>query len=391
VLFIGYWGANEGLSQATINPHLKILAEMDRVQEIHYVSIERNIEVSYLMPENPKIIHQPFISRNLPLRLLTKILDIIRLKNFVYKLVCENEIDFIICRSSLAGVLGYLANKKFNVSYLVESFEPHADYMLELGIWSRYGISYLTQQFWEEKQKYTASYLLPVAENYKVKLIKEGVSEKRIVTVPCAVNIERFKFKHSDRSSIRNQLGISSETMVGIYVGKFGGLYMKRDAFKLFKVAFHYFENFHLIILTVQDHDELKYQLVIHEVPLEKVTILTTSHSDVPSYLSAADFAFSLHKPTSVSMFLSPIKNGEYWASGLPVLSPPRIGDDSDIILVEHVGVVFKEDLSDTSDAFTRISKMINIEERVDGHIRQTAIKYRDFTSIRSFYRLVMI
>ncbi len=390
IVYLGYWGANEGLSQATINPHLEILAGMDRVNEIHYISIERNIGGSYLVPENPKIFHHPFHSRNLSFRLFTKILDIILLRNFLFKLIGENEIDLIICRSSLAGVFGYFANKKFNIRYIVESFEPHADYMLELGIWRKWGISYLIQSRWEQKQKRTASYLLPVSENYRVRLIEEGVPEKKIITVPCAVDIDKFQYNDSDRCVIRNQLNISPDTIVGIYVGKFGGLYMEEDAFMIFGKTFEYFENFFLIILTSHDHNELKRQLVDHKVPSKNVQILTVSHQDVPSYLSASDFAFSFHKSTRVSPYLSPIKNGEYWANGLPVLISDGIGDDSKIISEQKIGAIFDKDFNFVEEALLQIQELLKQKGRREKAVH-VSLNFRNFDKLINAYSYVLI
>lgn len=58
----------------------------------------------------------------------------------------------------------------------------------------------------------------------------------------------------------------------------------------------------------------------------------------MPDYLSAADFASGLHRSKP---YVSPIKIGEYWASGLPVFLTHGVGDDSEIVATEGDGAVF--------------------------------------------------
>jgi hypothetical protein len=390
IVYLGYWGANEGLSQATINPHLEILAGMDGVNEIHYISIERNIGGSYLVPDNPKISHHPFHSRNLSFRLFTKILDIILLRNFLFKLISENEIDLIICRSSLAGVFGYFANKKFNIRYIVESFEPHADYMLELGIWSKWGLSYIMQTFWEKKQKRTAQWLIPVSYNYE-KFLRSELSEyKNISTVPCGVDPDLFLFDANKRNRIRNEIGIEVNATVGIYVGKFGGIYFDNQAFQIFADTFSAIDNFYLLILSSTESKHILDQLRKYKLPKERVFFDLVPHTKVPDYLSAADFAYSLINPSEFRKYCCPIKNGEYWANGLPILIPEDIGDDSLLVVENQCGLVFSSKKSIGVNEFQSIIQMNNLNTRDSGRIKQMAINYRGFNHVKNVYSTIV-
>lgn len=83
-------------------------------------------------------------------------------------------------------------------------------------------------------------------------------------------------------------------------------------------------------------------------------------HQEVPDYLSASDFAIATIKPAPCRLFCSAIKIGEYWASGLPVLVTPGVGDDSAITEAEGGGAVF--DLSQPGslpDALSRIAAVL--------------------------------
>jgi len=380
ILFFGYWGANEGLSQSTIMPHLEILAANERVKSIYYVSIERQEETSFQLPDLASLTHIPYysIGKN---RLLAKASDFSSLPRFLRKLIRKEAIDLLICRTSLAGGIGYLATRGLSVPFTVESFEPHADYMHSLGIWSKNGISYRLEQWLEKRQKHTAQELMPVTENYKQQLIAEAVPAEKISVMPCAVDLEKFAFDESKRTEVRKQLGISNDTVVGIYVGKFGDIYWDREAFSIFKSAFAQFPDFFLMLLNPQSEEFVTSRCREFGLPLERVLHTVVAHGKVPDYLSASDFAFSFHKPSEYSKAFSPIKNGEYWANGLPVVSPEQIGDDSEIISNEQIGIVVR-----ANDQVDWLKLSAHLGRRSGKKIVDIASRFRSFDIVRSVY-----
>jgi glycosyltransferase involved in cell wall biosynthesis len=74
--------------------------------------------------------------------------------------------------------------------------------------------------------------------------------------------------------------------------------------------------------------------------PLDRLTVASVPHGEVPGYLSAADLAFAPIRTAPSRRFCSPVKVGEYWATGLPIVITEGVGDDSDLVRREHAGVV---------------------------------------------------
>lgn len=381
ILFLGYWGANDGLSQSTIIPHLQVLAEFEDVGKIIYVSIERASLSDYQIPGHNKIEHRPYYSITSS-RLLTKFTDFIRLPFLLRKVISNENIKLLMCRSSIAGGIGYLTHKITKIPFTVESYEPHADYMAELGIWAKHGMSYSLQKYFEKKQKKYAWYLMPVTFHYRDQLLKEGLDSDKVLVIPCTVDVEEFAFDQSKRLEIRSNLGISKEAVVGIYVGKFGDLYQDKEAFRLFQSAFKFYSNFYLLLLNNQPKDFIKRRLREFDIPESKVVHKLVNHYEVPSYLSASDFAFSLHKSSNFSYAFSPIKNGEYWANGLPVIIPEKIGDDSEIIDRENGGVIVKANLEVNWSIISLTRKNQNA---------RLAQKYRSRNLVRKAYELFVV
>jgi hypothetical protein len=132
---------------------------------------------------------------------------------------------------------------------------------------------------------------------------------------------------------IRNQLiGKDENRLIGIYTGKFGGLYLKEEAFEIFATVKKLYSSFFLMILTPENKDEVKEALTRIGFTPQDYFVDEVKHHQLPEYLSAADIAFSFHRPLSSMKYVSPIKNGEYWANGLPILMPDGVGDDSSIV-----------------------------------------------------------
>ena len=348
ILYLGYWALYDGLTNSTILPHLRLLHERPDVAAIRFVTIERGPDAQAELTFAPgfahdKISFEPLRSRPAGHVLLTKIEDFTRFPVELRRQAEAFRPDFILARGSPAGALAYLVWQKMRLPFYVESFEPHADYMLESGVWRAWDPRYLFERHWEKRQKQLALGLMPVAENYRRQLIAEGVPAARIATVPCSVDVAAFGFDAAARQRVRQRLGIAADAVVGVYVGKFGSIYYDAEAFDVFRAAAdHFGPGFRLLVLTPDAEAIVRGKLRAAGLPPEAAAFVgLAAHAEVPDYLSAADFAFATIKPAPCRLFCSAIKIGEYWASGLPVLLPPGIGDDSDIVVAEGGGAVF--------------------------------------------------
>lgn len=381
IIYISYWGINDGLTESTVLPHLILLEKEDKVKNVFFFTFERS-DYQYSSSLS-KVRHYPIIENHFPPgfnKFLSYRNGWIQLK----KLINSTSIDLVICRSVFAGIYGYKIYNLTNIPYIVESYEPHTDYMEESGEWKPNGFKSKIIRKYDSLIRKTAFKLYPVSNQYADKLQKEGIKKNKLEVIPCSVDIQKFKFNQIARKNIRQEYNISDDTIVGVYVGKFGGIYLKEEAFELFKTSSEVFNsNFFLFILTPENKDDIILHLTKINFPIEKVYINRVNHDEVVNYLSASDFAFSTIKPAPSRLFCSPIKDGEYWANGLPVLITKGVGDDDAIISENEIGVVY--DL--TSETPQIVSKKMidfmstfdrnNVEHRQK--IVDVAIKHRSF------------
>lgn len=389
ILFLGYWGFEDPLTTATVLPHLRLLQARVDVEAIQLVTIERGVSAM-----KPPVLKLPFAANKITFEpllsvpggnvLVNKTVDFLHFPRVLTAQAKAFKADFILARGAPAGSLAYLVWKKTGIPFYVESFEPHAEYMRQAGVWSRLDPRFLFQQYWENRQKRYARALLPVAENYRQQLLREGVAPDRVITVPCSVNLTDFAFDSRVRGQMRSRLGFASDALVGIYVGKFGGIYYDKEAFTLFRTTADFFgPSFRLLLLSPQPTAEILHKLSIVGIEPAQVKVVFAPFAEVPGYLSAADFGFGLHRPTP---YVSPIKVGEYWASGLPVLLTAGVGDDSAIIEREGGGAVFNLEQPGSVPKALAILQELLQAPNCRANTYQMASRYRSIERAREAY-----
>lgn len=387
LLYISYWGIDDALTSATVLPGIHILSRY--FSRTFLATIERHGPVLRTRPVGFQ--HVPFYSLTWLPRFLQKAFDVVFFSARLLWLIKRNKIDVIICRGSSAALFGVLLHKATGKDFIVESFEPHSDYMVEAGVWSTRSLEFRLQRWVEKQSSRSAKYLLPVAYNFADVLISESVAAERVIVMPCCVNTKLFGFDSETRASLRNSMGIADDIVVGIYVGKFGDIYLKKEAFDVFTRAFRVFnEKFYLIILTPEPKSEVQQHLMNAGFDIKYAYIDYVKQAEVPKFLSVSDFGFSLIRPSASRRYCSPIKNGEYWANGLPVLLTKGVGDDEQIILDHRAGVII-DFVNEEYDIPLREMKELLGEGRpsLESRIAPLARTHRGFEMIEKGYDLI--
>jgi glycosyltransferase involved in cell wall biosynthesis len=391
ILYLSYWGINDGLTQSAILPHIALLQDFESVTEIILVTIERNETNLLLLNTYTKVVHIPLYSSNIAINVLNKINDYLIFPGKLKKIIEERSISVALSHGSPGGAL--LHKSCFpKIPYYV-FFEPHSQYMLESGVWSKYDMRYIFMKKWENTVIQHASGLFCVTQNYLKTLTERGVQNERLKFVPNFVDEKVFAFQPTKRMELRQHYAIPTGHYIGIYVGKFGGIYLDDEAFSIFERSYLYFQQqLFLIILTPDDSTRIYQELIARGIPKECLLIKKVKHEEVSHFLSAADFAYSLQQPKFSNRYLSPLKNGEYWMSGLPILMMEGVGDEMHYILEEQGGDLLKADLSNVEQGLSNIKHMIDNHstDAVKVKMAAIALAYRSkIFTIKAFSELI--
>jgi glycosyltransferase involved in cell wall biosynthesis len=190
---------------------------------------------------------------------------------------------------------------------------------------------------------------------------------------------------------IRNDLGFAKK-IVGVYAGKFGDFYLEDEIFELIKIAFRFWDDkLHILLLSNIEFQQLEEFCKKYDLDNTHFTLINSSYKMMPQYLSVADFAISPYKPAPSKRYCTPIKNGEYWAIGLPIIITTGVSIDSDIVQQNAVGYVL-ENLSvpEYEKIIQKIDELLNGDrEELRTRIRRIAEEKRNFSIAENIYQQI--
>lgn len=372
VLIFSFWSVYDGITQATVLPLITALRAHGDIKEVYLCTVEpRKSAPSSSLTEAT---HVPYFAN--PTSTRDKVLSLFAVPGFLKKVVRKANIDILWCKGAPAGGMGAIVNLLTGIPLVVDSLEPHSDYMLYSGTWHRWDPKFLIQRFLERETLRRAAALLPVSHQYAAQLAGQGVNPRQMFVLPCIVMLDQFAYQHEAGIRMRKRLNIDEKWTVGIYVGKYGGLYYDDEAFLLYQRLFKYVgEDFFLLLITETDAEIVRRKIERFKLPDNRICVCRLPHAQVPHALSAADFAISTIKAVEAMRYCSPIKHGEYWAADLPILSTLPIGDDAEIMKREGGGVIV-----DPHDehAMSRIGEVLKEKAgRGSGRYVRLARKYR--------------
>lgn len=338
ILLFSSWSIEEGITQGTLLPLIELLGRNKTVKTIYFCTVETS-RVEKAAFREKHIIHVPL--RCSSRTTAFKIWNLIRLPLILRRMIEQHGIHLLWCKGAPAGGVAALVNLLTGVPFVVDSFEPHSEYMVQSGTWGRRSPKYFLQRWMETFTIRRALALLPVSSKYLNVLREKGVPKEALFICPCVVALTKFAFSRELRQLTRRQLTIDEGSTVGIYVGKYGGLYYDDEAFRLYQRLFAFFgPAFFLIVLTEADQKLMESKFEKYELPRERIFLSKVPHDVVKNFLAASDFAISTIKSAPAMQYCSPIKHGEYWAADLPILSTLNVGDDAEVITNEGGGVL---------------------------------------------------
>ncbi|MCP4437720.1 MAG: glycosyltransferase family 4 protein [Aureispira sp.] len=246
------------------------------------------------------------------------------------------------------AIIGHILAKVTFRKHMVHTFEPHADYMVEAGEWSDTGWETKLLRSFERKVAKRCSHIFTATDGM-IERIKEWGTNAQMHRVPSCVDLKTFEHQSQLGASLKKEHKIPESACVLVYLGKFGGYYWEEELFQLF-AACERLDNqeFYYCIFTPEDHAGPIQYFEQYGIPKNKYLIKTLQKADVPAHLSMANIGISAVRPFPSKRFCSPIKNGEYWACGLPILTVKEVADDFIFAERHQLGIVMP-DLTESS------------------------------------------
>lgn len=394
ILVLTYWPFQDALIQTYTLPYLKIISENSAIR-IWLVCLQPSSkEISTLELKNiqedlirNRIVLLPFDYKPLSVKgVLSTALTFVNLLYLILKL----KIDTIHAWATPAGALGYLLAVATRRDLIIDSYEPHAEAMIENGTWRENSMAFKVLFWLEKKQSHYARIVIAAVEGMRYySQAKYGKHfENNFYVKPACVDIELFNVEK--RELILRKSLMFEDKIVGVYAGKFSGIYLDTQFFDWLKVAIsHWGDRFRLLLLTSHTKEEVKVYCEKAGISSHFIIQKFVPHHEVPTYLGLADFAITPVRPVPTKRYCTPIKDGEYWAMGLPVIITKNISDDSDIVKKHSIGYVLEDLNDDHYQASVRRMDELILDKGMQAKIKNVATRYRSFSIAREVYKKV--
>lgn len=287
------------------------------------------------------------------------------------------------------GIIGYFLSILTGAELIIDSYEPHAEAMVENGSWKRNGIKHRVLFFFEKLMSRRAKVIISATRGMRdYAQLKYGVSFDQFFVKPACVDLGLFDLQRRKNVQLAQMLGLN-EKIVMVYAGKFGGIYLDKEIFDLIKIFYDFYgDRFRFLLLTSHNKKEIEGFRAAVGLPSEIVVLRFVRHSEIPDYMGLADFAITPVRPVPTKLYCTPVKDGEYWALGLPIIITKDISDDSAIIKNEKIGVVLETlDQTGYRSALNQIDALLGTDRtELRKKIRAVAVKYRSFDIADKIY-----
>ena len=395
VFIITYFSYKDGLTQAYTLPYILQLRELlPSSSKIHFTTLDQ--QHLALTREEKNQIKKDLNSKGIEITFfkwrgsgVSAGLSWIRRIAYLWGKILFGGYHVIHAWNTPSGVFGFILSILTGKKLVVDSYEPHAEPMVESGTWKENSLLFKILFQFEKLQSKRATLVISCVEKMReYALDKYKTQFQYFLHKPACVDLQKFDFNLFDRANERKKLGLKPDDIVCVYAGKIGGTYLGIEIFKLFQSGYERWKNrFKVVLLGKYDESLLQCYAEDLNIPESVIKSYFVDHREVPRYLSVADFALTPFVPVPSKRYGSPIKTGEYMAMGLPQIISKDISDDSDLIKNENLGYVIDEWVGHEFDkALTQIESMLENIEAEKRRIRDLASKHKHFNISKEVY-----
>jgi glycosyltransferase involved in cell wall biosynthesis len=354
VLYIVYWGAAEPLGQSLVLPAVKRLAALGA--RITLVTFEKPLDLA--RPEQIAAIASSLKAHGIRWILLhyhqrpkvpATAYDVALGVARGIAASAGTGFDIVHARTFIGGLAGFALAPLVGAKFLYHNEGFYPDEQVDGGVWTSGSLPHRVAKSLERTMYERADALIVLSQRAQAEVEQIDRVQRRatpIAVVPSCVDVDQFTRSvraRPDRDGLRL-----------VYIGSIGLRYRLDMAARFAKAAMREFGSVQLEVLTQSDHSMVKSILAESGLDASEWTLEKVSHAEMPRRLARAHAGLFFLIDGLSEHGCSPTKIGEYWSSGMPVVTTPNAGDSSDIARRERVGVVVE---GDTEEAYARAAK----------------------------------
>lgn len=341
ILYQVYWGAMEPLGRSLVLPPLARLAR-DGAQ-IDLVSFEKAVhladpECRARMKERLTALGVRWLARQYHQRPAVPATAYDLAQGVLAGLgaAASGRPDVVVGRTYVGGIMGAVTAAILRAPFVFhnEGFWP--DEQVEAGLWQRDSARYRLATSIARFLYRRADGVIALSHwaRDQVLALRPGRDPSSVIVVPSCVDLEHFAAAADPRSDGKMRL---------LYTGSLGGRYRVEDMARFVLAARSESEQTKLTVLSHSDHGMIKARLRAGGLDDDSIRISYIDHGEMPREMRRHSAGLFFLAEGAGSRACSPTKIGEYWASGLPVVTTPGVGDVDEIVARDRVGVLVRD------------------------------------------------
>jgi glycosyltransferase involved in cell wall biosynthesis len=390
-LYISYDGALEPLGQSQVIPYLRGLSR--RGTKFALVTFEKKYcidkkKIGQLYNELDKAGIKWFNLRyHKSPPVISTIFDIFYGFVVCLRIAVREKIRLVHARSYVSSAIALALKKILKLKFIFDMRGFWADERVEGRLWAKKGNLYHLVKAIEKYFFRNADEIIVLTEQARIIIKDWGYPLKNVSVIPCCADTERFKFDDKSRWRLREKYSLNGK-FVFVHTGSLEYWYMMEEMLDYFKAAKDLEPEAHFLVLTHSDRNKILKLVFEKNLNPEDFTILPVSYADMPEHLSMADAGLIFITPVFSKRASSPTKFAEYLGCALPVIINERIGDLTDYVVKNNIGVVLRG-FSEAKyrESFERFLNLLKSDENLKFRCRQTACDNFSLTAgIRQYH-----
>lgn len=376
VLYITYDGLLEPLGQSQV---LRYLEKLSDSYNIYLISFEKaqdwqNVVERQRIQEkvNSHQIHWiPLRYHKSPSAIATTY-DLLQGTIVGLFIAIRRRVKIVHARSYVPSVIALILKKLLGTKFIFDMRGFWADERVDGGIWPANSGLYRLAKWFEKQFFLNADHTVSLTEAAIDVIQKFDYIKKQNISTSCirtCTDLDAFNTKE------RIQKNKESSLVIG-YIGSVTGWYLFDETLNFFEIINTINPDIHFYILNKGEHKFIRQKLAYCKINTGNLILEESSPQEISKKMSIIDFCVFFIKPAFSKIASCPTKLGELLACGIPCVTNDGVGDMSQIIEQERVGVILRSfDESAMRKAAEQILELLQ-DDHLSQRCRSAAIKY---------------
>ena len=355
VLYISYDGMTDALGRSQVIPYLVGLSSKGHT--IHIISCEKKsalqterADVKEILRRNKIHWHPLSFSTQPPL--LSKVMDVVKIKRKSRELQQKESFDIVHCRSYIAALAGLELKRKYSVRFVFDMRGFWADERIDGNIWNlRNPIYRIIYSYFKNKEKlffHHADAVVSLTQNGKdvIENIFGKDTAQKTTVIPCCVDTDLFSrenISESEISELKRKSGLAHNGFVLSYLGSVGTWYLLDEMLLFFKKLKTKSPDARFLFISGDEPSHIKRKASETGIAPDDIIVVKAARESVPAYLSLSDASVFFIKPVFSKKASSPTKQAEIMSMGIPAICNSGVGDTDLIFAGNDAGLVLKD------------------------------------------------